>query len=98
MPNIVKLASYRASTPEPSVWSAEEVATKVFGMLSQLRGLKLESKAELRHMIVALDLANAVTQQLVKQVGSEPNRKAMLDWSSQIQALIETARNRAASL
>ena len=98
MPNIVKLDSYRASIPEPSAWSAQEAATRVVGMLSQLCRLKLENKAELRHMIVALDLANAVTQQIVKQVGNEPNRKAMLDWSSQIQALIETARNRAASL
>jgi hypothetical protein len=72
--------------------------TRVVGMLSQIGRAKSESKEELRHIVVALDLANAITQQVIKDIRREPKRRSLLDWSSNIQALIETARNRVASL
>ena len=98
MPNIVKLDRYRDSISGAGIWSSQEAAAKVVSMLSQLGRLKLESKEEVRHVIVALDLANAVTQQIVKQVRHEPSRKTLLDWSSNIEALIKTARDRIALL
>jgi hypothetical protein len=98
MPNIVKLDRYRVSISGSSAWSSQEAAIRVVSMLSELGRLKLESKEELHHVIVALDLANALTQQIVKRVRCEPNRKALLDWSSNIEALIKTARERTASL
>ena len=98
MPNIVKLDRYRDSISGSGSWSSQEAAAKVVSMLSQLGRLKLESKEEVRHVIVALDLANAVTQQIVKQVRHEPSRKALLDWSSNIEALIKTVRDRIALL
>ena len=98
MPNIVKLDRYRDSISGSGIWSSQEAAVKVVSMLSQLARLKLESKEEVRHVIVALDLANAVTQQIVKQVRHGSNRKALLDWSSNIEALIKTARDRIALL
>ena len=98
MPNVVKLDRYRDSISGPVVWSSQEAAVKVVTMLSQLGRLKLESKEEVRHVIVALDLANAVTQQIVKQVRHESDRKALLDWSSNIEALIKAARDRIALL
>ena len=98
MPNIVKLDRYRDSMSGSVIWSSQEAAVKVVSMLSQLGRLKLESKEEVRYVIVALDLANAVTQQIVKQVCHEPSRKALLDWSSNIEALIKTARDRIALL
>lgn len=98
MPNIVKLDRYRDSISGSVTWSGQEAAVKVVSMLSQLGRLKLESKEEVRHVIVALDLANAVTQQIVKQVRHGPSRKALLDWSSNIETLIKTARDRIALL
>jgi hypothetical protein len=98
MPNIVKFDRYRESISGSSAWSSQEAATRVVSMLAELGRLKLESKEELHHVIVALDLANALTQQIVKRVRCEPNRTALLDWSSNIEAMIKTARERTASL
>jgi hypothetical protein len=98
MPNIVKLDRYRDSISGSVIWSSQEAAVKVVSMLSQLGRLKLESKEEVRHVIAALDLANAVTQQIAKQVRHEPSREALLDWSSNIETLIKTARDRIALL
>src|SRR5262245_55091572 len=98
MPNIVKLDRYRDSISGSVTWSSQEAAVKVVSMLSQLGRLKLESEEEVRHVIVALDLANAVTQQIIKQVRHEPSRTTLLDWSSNIEALIKTARDRIALL
>jgi hypothetical protein len=98
MPNIVKLDRYRDSISGPVIWSSQEAAVKVVSMLSQLGRLKLESKEEVRHVIAALDLANAVTKQIVRHARCEPSRRALLDWSSDIDALIKTARDRIALL
>ena len=98
MPNVVKLDRYRDSISGSGIWSSQEAAAKVVSMLSQLGRLKLESNEEVRHVIAALDLANAVTQQIVKQVRHEPSRKTLLDWSSSIENLIKTARDRIALL
>jgi hypothetical protein len=98
MPNIVKLDRYRDSMSGSVIWSSQEAAVKVVSMLSQLGRLKLESKEEVRHVIAALDLANAVTKQIVRHAQCEPGGRALLDWSSDIDALIKTARDRIALL
>jgi hypothetical protein len=98
MPNIVKLDSFRDPLSGTNNWSAQEARNRVVGMLSQLGRAEPGSKDGLQQVIVALDIANAATQQIIKQVRREPKRRELLDWSSNIQTLIETVRNRVASL